>query len=222
MTEKMKQTIKTVAKYLGTGLVILAIMFSTISGILWCVSEYKAHHTQYHVYEEMTKLNYHATKLELVNAVDAYIQKTASSACLNGIAVVDACVDNDIDICFVLAQGENESHFGTAGLARKTNSVWNVFAYDGQGFEQISSKGKYKSPDDSVLPYIHLLKKRYMYDNKTEYDLLSNFVDKDGNRYASSKNYEDNLRKKYDSIRSSTPIDSLSLELKKLAMILGY
>ena len=177
-------------------------------------------HNRYEVYEEMTSLTYEKTKYELVNEVDKYIKATAKASCLNGIIVVNKCIKYDVDICFVLAQGQIESHFGTQGLARKTNSVWNVFAYDGQSFIDISEKGKYKSPDDSLEPYLHLLKQRYICNGKTEYDLLNKYVDKNGKRYASSEMYEANLRNAFAGIKESTTIDSLSLELKKYAIIL--
>ena len=136
--------------------------------------------------------------------------------------MVDKCIAYDIDINFVLAQGHIESHFGTQGLARKTNSVWNVLAYDSLSYEEISDKGKYHSPDASIEPYLSLLKERYINGNVTEYDLLVKYVDKNGKRYASSKTYEDAVRKQYVYIKNHTQIDSLSLELKKYAIILGY
>lgn len=216
MKEKMKKALSNAGIILG----ISALLFSTVCGIISIYNYTKS--TKYMVYEEMTRLQYEATKFELTNAVNDYIISMAPSSCLNGIVVVNKCVEYDIDICFVLAQGLQESHFGTTGLARKTNSVWNVLAFDGFSYEAISSEGKYKSPDDSVEPYLQLLHKRYLVKGKTEYDMLNEFVDKSGNRYASSTTYESSLVSKFNSIKSTTPIDSLSLELKKYAMILGY
>lgn len=175
---------------------------------------------KFHIFEEMTELKYNDVKYQLAVSIDDYIKKIAPTSCLNGITILDNCLRYDIDICFVLAQGEKESHFGTQGLARKTNSVFNVFAYDGHGYDEICNKGKYKSPDASVEPYMQLLQNRYLID-KTEYDLLAEYVDKNGQRYASAPDYEDSLRIIYNRIKTNTPIDSLTQELKKYSIILG-
>ena len=165
---------------------------------------------------------YNAAKLELVNEVDNYIKSVASQSSLDGYVIVEECMNSGLDICFVLAQGENESHFGTTGLARKTNSVFNVYAFDGQSHEQISEKGKYKHPNYSVAPYIELLKKDYLVDGKTEYDLMDGqYVNKNGARYASSETYEKALLAKFMKIKQNTKIDSLYNETNKYKLFLG-
>ena len=170
----------------------------------------------------MHTLKYNAAKLELVNEVDNYIKSVASQSSLDGYVIVEECMNSGIDICFVLAQGENESHFGTTGLARKTNSVFNVYAFDGQSHEQISEKGKYKHPNYSVAPYIELLKNDYLVNGKTEYDLMDGqYVNKNGDRYASSETYEKALLDRYTKIRQNTKIDSLSQETNKYKLFLG-
>lgn len=167
-------------------------------------------------------LKYNAAKLELVNEVDNYIKSIASQSSLDGYVIVEECMNSGIDICFVLAQGESESHFGTTGLARRTNSVFNVYAFDGHSHEEISEKGKYKHPNYSVAPYIELLKNDYLVNGKTEYDLMdTEYVNKYGKRYASSETYERSLLDKYTKIRQSTKIDSLSQETNKYKMFLG-
>ena len=170
----------------------------------------------------VTTLKYDNAKLALVNEVDNYIKSVASQSSLDGYVIVEECMNSGIDICFVLAQGENESHFGTAGLARRTNSVFNVYAFDGQSHDQISEKGKYKHPNYSVAPYIELLKNDYLVDGKTEYDLMdTEYVNKHGKRYASSETYEKSLLDKYTKIRQNTKIDSLSQETNKYKLFLG-
>ena len=167
-------------------------------------------------------LKYNAAKLELVNEVDNYIKSVASQSSLDGYVIVEECMNSGLDICFVLAQGENESHFGTTGLARKTNSVFNVYAFDGQSHEQISEKGKYKHPNYSVAPYIELLKKDYLVGGKTEYDLMDGqYVNKNGARYASSETYEKALLAKFTKIKQNTKIDSLYNETNKYKLFLG-
>lgn len=217
----MKQKIKNILKVIA--LTLITIVFCASVGIsgYFCYTKYNEEHTKYYVYEEMTILHYNEAKLDLVNAVDEYIQSVSNHSSLNGISVVNACLKHDIDICFVLAQGEVESHFGTKGMARKTNSVWNVLAYDGKSFEQIPKAGKYKTPDESIEPYMNLLQKRYLH-NKTENDLLIKFVDKSGHRYASNQNYEATLCKTVKNIKEKTPIDTLMQTVKQYGNILGY
>lgn len=174
----------------------------------------------YNTHTERLVLQQERAKCNLIDAVQSYIDSIAPMSGLEAIVLVDKCIEYNIDICFVLAQGQKESHFGTQGLARKTNSVWNVFAYDGLDHDKICSKGKYKTANTSIEPYLELLQNRYLKD-KTEYDLLDKFVDKDGNRYASASNYESDLRNIYERIKNNTMIDVHSQEMKKYHMLLG-
>ena len=175
-----------------------------------------------YVQECMVTLKYNNAKLALVNEVDNYIKSVAPQTALDGYVIVEECLNNSIDICFVLSQGESESHFGTTGLARKTNSVFNVYAFDGQTQEQISEKGKYAHPNYSVAPYIELLKKDYLVGGKTEYDLMDGeYVNKNGARYASSETYEKALLAKFMKIKQNTKIDSLYNETNKYKLFLG-
>ena len=208
----------------NTGLVSISVIIIFI--IIYLITYYvKTPNTLYsplYVQTCVHTLKYNAAKLELVNEVDNYIKSVASQSSLDGYVIVEECLNNSIDICFVLAQGESESHFGTAGLARRTNSVFNVYAFDGHSHDQISEKGKYKHPNYSVAPYIELLKNDYLVNGKTEYDLMDGeYVNKHGKRYASSETYEKTLLAKYTKIRQSTKIDSLSQETNKYKLFLG-
>ena len=178
-------------------------------------------YTRYEIYTEMNQLTYDSLKAVLVEQVNSYIQQSAPTSALDGLVVVNKCIDYDIDICFVLAQGEIESHFGTQGLARKTNSVFNVYAYDDKKLHEINKNGKYKHPDDSVEPYIKLLKREYLVENKTEYDMLKKYVNYRGNRYASALDYEQKLSSKIEKIQQTTDIGNTYQMLKKQAYILG-
>lgn len=178
-------------------------------------------YTLYEIYTEMNQLTYDSIKSVLVEQVNSYIQQSAPTSTLDGLVVVNKCIDYDIDICFVLAQGEIESHFGTKGLARKTNSVFNVYAFDGKELHEINKNGKYRHPDDSVEPYIELLKREYLVENKTEYDMLKKYVNYCGNRYASAPDYEQKLSSKIEKIQQTTDIENTYQLLKKQAYILG-
>ena len=202
---------------------IIVLVIAVIS-IVFFVRPYKNNMVYNPLYVQtcMYTLKYDAAKLELVNEVNNYIKKIAPQSALDGYVIVEECLNNSIDICFVLSQGEQESHFGTMGLARRTNSVFNVYAFDGQSHDEISEKGKYKHPNHSVQPYIELLKKDYLVNGKTEYDLMDGeFVNKHGKRYASSETYERALLDKYAKIRQYTKIDSLCQETNKYKLFLG-
>ena len=158
------------------------------------------------------ELKYWETKAQLVDEVQNYINTVAPTSNLRACILVDACEKYNIEVKFALAQGEIESHFGTKGLASKTNSVWNVGAYDDHFYSKIMGTYKYSHPNESIEPYLKLLYEKYL-TNEVEEGLLRNFVDHNGNRFASDKNYEERLRYKYKYISNNTQIDSLTSQL---------
>ena len=158
------------------------------------------------------ELKYWDTKAQLVDEVQNYINTVAPTSDLRACVLIDACEKYNIEVKFALAQGELESHFGTKGLASKTNSVWNVGAYDGYYYSNIMTIHKYPHPNMSIEPYLKLLYKKYL-TYEAEEGLLKNFVDHNGNRFASDKNYEERLRYKYKYISNNTQIDSLNSQL---------
>lgn len=144
----------------------------------------------------------------LINEVDTYIDKISPSSKLDGKTVVDMCIKYNIDIMFVLAQGQIESHFGTTGTARKTNSVFNVGAFDGYSSNTQIKKGYgFDHPNDSVEPYLILLINNYLVNDKNTDDLMYNYVNKYGQRYASHTGYEKMLRSVYNKINKTTNIN---------------
>lgn len=148
-----------------------------------------------------------SAKAMLANEISKYINKVAPKSKLNSRNIIDLCDKYDVDIRLVLAQGHIESHFGTKGTAKRTNSVFNVGAYDGHSAnKQIKNGYGFTHPDYSVEPYLKLLKERYLVNNKTEQDLLKRFVDKNGNRYASAPQYESFLRAKWRHFDNKTNI----------------
>ena len=157
------------------------------------------------------ELKYWETKAQLVDEVQNYINTVAPTSNLRACILVDACEKYNIEVKFALAQGEIESHFGTKGLAIKTNSVWNVGAYDGYSYSKIMNY-KYSHPNESIEPYLKLLYDKYL-TYETEEGLLKRFVDHTGHRFASDKNYEERLKYKYKYISSNTRIDSLNSQL---------
>lgn len=155
------------------------------------------------------KINRQKAEKELVAEVDSYIKSVAPKSKVKGKYIVRNCLKNNIDIKFVLAQGHMESHFGTKGTAYQTHSIFNIGAYDGMSSDKIINRGfKYKNPNHSIKPYIKTLKDNYLVNGKTTKDLLKNYVNKNGKRYATDKHYEDNLKTLYNNIKENTDIDT--------------
>jgi flagellum-specific peptidoglycan hydrolase FlgJ len=151
-----------------------------------------------------------SVKTQLITEVDTYINTIAPSSKLDGEIVVDKCCEYNVDIAFVLAQGQIESHFGTAGTARKTNSVFNVGAYDGYSATKQRANGfGFSHPNESVEPYLILLTNNYLVNGKTINDLMVSYINYLGMRYASDTRYEYMLRTVYNKINSKTNINSL-------------
>ena len=163
------------------------------------------------------ELKYWETKSNLCDEVQKYILSVAPTSNLRGYAIVEECEKFNIDIKFVLAQGEIESHFATKGLGGKLNNVFNVGVFDGLSSESISSTYKYSYPNESIKPYLDLLCRRYLI-NKLETDLIDDYVDVDGKRYATDPTYETKLKEKYIYISMHTKIDSLQQQMINYAI----
>lgn len=161
-------------------------------------------------YVEDDTLNdiYIESRERLIESVDNYIKSTAPTSVIDSEYLVDMCDLYDVDIRLVLAQGHLESHFATRGTAAKTNSMFNIGAYDGHSASrQIKNGFGYVDPNYSIEPYLKTLKTNYLVNGVTEEDLLNNFVNKHGWRYASSKEYERKLQRLWDNM------DDISLAL---------
>lgn len=177
---------------------------------------------EYVVFRSMSELHYYSTKDKTIGEINNYIDSVAPNSSLNGIAIFEECDKYNIDICFVLAQAQIESCFGTSGIASKTNSVWNVLAYDGRTADDMINKGHgYDHPDKSIIPYLTLLTNKYLAGNKTEYDLMNNFKSVSGHRYASDPSYEKKILKTYNHIKTNTNILKYYNEYKKYKIMLN-
>lgn len=210
----------------------LFIVLSTILIIL-CASNIKLHYDVFNLHKhhlvrqpkysyaydciKEAEITYWDYKCALVNEVQKYIEQIAPSSNLRGYAIVEECEKYDVDICFVLAQGEVESAFGTKGIASKLNCVFNVGIYDNKTTEQIEDKYRFKYPNESIEPYLKLLTTKYLV-NKLEHDLMRKFVDINGNRYASDKDYEIKISSKYKFICENTKIHEYHDMMKSWAI----
>lgn len=152
------------------------------------------------------ELNYWNAKTNLVKEVQNYIDLIAPNSNLRGYAIVEECEKYRIDPIFVLAQGEIESHFGTKGLGSKFNNVFNVDVHDKvKGKADMNKKYIFDYPNQSIEPYLQLLTDNYL-PGKLELDLMQNYVDVNGSRYASDPDYEIKLQSKYKFIEENTKI----------------
>lgn len=159
------------------------------------------------------ELKYWENKSKLADAVQTYIHSIAPTSDLSAALLIDECEEYSVDVKFALAQGELESHFGVIGLAAKTNSVWNVGAYDNLSFKDITKKYKYNHPNESIKPYLELLTSEYL-TARCEEELLKKFETHGGKRFATEPKYEERLSYKYKTIASTTCIDSLQQQVR--------
>lgn len=143
----------------------------------------------------------------LTKEVESYIDKNTTRKFDRDISshIVKECLDNDIDICFALAQAQNETCFGTTGIGNSRKSMYGVYK-------------NYKTRNHSTTAYIDLLKRKYLGKNKTIHHLMKNFVNLNGHRYSSNKNYEKELRSTYELIKKQTKIFKLQNECNKIKM----
>lgn len=187
-------------------LVIVAVF--AILAFTWSVPKHEEQ-TGYDTATEYIRelqTSYQGVKSDLVDLTQHYIDSVAPNSGLRALILVENCEKYGIPITFTLAQGEIESHFGTKGLAYRTNSVWNVGAYDGHSLNDISHK--FSNPNDSIIPYLDLLTNNYL-PGKIVEDLFDSFTDINGNRYASDKYYETKLKEKVKYITDKYQIDEL-------------
>ena len=194
----LKENFRKIIKY-----IILGLFFGFISFGVHIFSTLKERHYFeknyiFEVYRQNLELDYYGAKDTLTDAIDSYIREIAPSSVMNGIAFVNKCDEYDMDLFFVIAQAQVESTFATKGLGQKMNSAFNVKAYDGKGSKHMD---KYHHPDESIEPYILLVKKYYMGDSKTEMDLLDNYVDLNNKRYASNTDYETMMLSTYKKLK---------------------
>ena len=216
----MKNTLIRIAKFVTKYVSIGCLMGVITAMILICAYEEPTQDYNSQIVRSRNELHYQGIKDKLVEATDKYIQTVGPGSCLNGLVLLEACDKYNIDLKFALAQGHIESHFGTKGVAAKTNSVFNVMSFDGLTAEQIIRSGKgYSHPDHSVVPYLKLLTEKYLLD-KTEQDMFIKFENVQGQRYASDKNYEKKLLDTYEKIDSISEITTLYNEYKKYCIIL--
>lgn len=219
MNSKLKRTLQILA--LVVTVIGLAIATTTFTHNKLC-SDSGMTDYNYQIYRSRTELAMEGVRDNIVTEIENYIDSIAPDSGLNPIRLFELCDKYGVDVRFAMAQAEAESHFGTKGMAAKTNIVWNVKTYDGDTLDDIKRRGDhFRHPDESIEPYLLLLVNNYFVDGKSEEDMFINFVNKDGNRYASSPTYETAVLNIYNKINSETKLKNLLKEYRRYKMILG-
>lgn len=139
-------------------------------------------------------------KKELILEVSTYINRqTPKSNSFIPKYLVQAGLNNNIDICFMMAQTQIETNFGTLGAGRETSrrSMFGV------------ANKKYQNYEQAVNHYCKILKKHYLTNGRTEQHLMSKYVTTRGGKYAQNPNYEKELKIAYAHIKKTTNIKSL-------------
>lgn len=220
----MKENIKKTIKYV---VMCIAVVVLTVSTAV--ITHNKLYNDcglndyNYMIYRDRTELALDGCRDRIVAEIDHYIDSVACESGLNGIRLFDLCEKYGIDVRFAMAQAQAESHFGTTGMAAKTNVVWNVRAYDDTNAEEMKRKGHTcKHPDESIEPYLRLLTTSYLVDDKDEFDMFDNFVDANGKRYASNPKYEQLVKGIYERINNETKIDEMLKEYRKYQRRLAF
>lgn len=116
---------------------------------------------------------------------------TLESTKLRPETLVKASITHSFDLPFLMAVAHQESCFGATPRARRTNSVFSEGSYD-NGHNAV----KYNDPNESVYGYINLMENDYLIGGKSLSDLLipGGFINYNGHRYASDRNYENKIK----------------------------
>lgn len=208
---------------------LFCVLFGAVISNTVALSRLSKHHTTDCDYKKYSyaydcvreaEIEYHRWYAEYVMEVQNYITSVAPTSNLRGYALVELCEEYHVDIKFALAQGEIESHFATTGLGARLCNVFNVGCEDGKSAEEVNKEYVKKNPNESIEPYLKLITSKYMV-GKLEADLMENYVDINGNRYASDPLYEQKLRSRYEYIARNTRINELSEKVRNYAIKCG-
>lgn len=189
-------------KYLIISLTILLLMiFST--------NTYKTHAKNYVCFSYVKPENNVKEDLykELHNEVYKYIMSQAPNSNKDLSAMmIDASMKYDIDLCFMMAQTQIETNYGTTGAGRESSrkSLFGIARF------------KYSSYEEAIHKYCQLIINKYLVKDRTEQHLMKNFISVSGARYAKSLNYEHKLSKTYNNIKKSTNIYELRNKYKSM------
>lgn len=204
---------------------MIAVMMTVMCGV--CIANYNDAKTCEISYEDTEYINTNTMVLEgirneIIGQISHYIDSVAPNANVDGEILFNLCEQYGVDVRFAMAQAQVESHYATKGTAKKTKSMFNVGAYDGHSAKrQIRNGFGFENVNDSIEPYLRLITSEYLIDNKTTNDLLYNYVNHLGMRYATNPRYEKMLRSVYNRINNTTDLDVLIIEYNEYKEIIG-
>ena len=158
-------------------------------------------------YDSINK-EYDSTYAAVLKVTANYINKQAPKA-HNDLPkyLLDAALEYDIDLCFMMAQTQLETNFGTLGAGREKSrrSLFGVYTK------------KYTSYEYARDDWCNLLNKSYLGKGRTEEHLMNSYTSHSGKRYAENPSYEISLKSTYKSIVKSTGLKQMQTELKNMA-----
>ena len=144
---------------------------------------------------------------QLISEVEEYLKKQSPNAHkFISKYLVQAGLNHNIDICFMMAQTQLETNFGTVGVGRESSrrSLFGIAAR------------RYVDYESATNDYCKLLHKRYLKKGRTEKHLMTKYVTHSGARYAGNPNYEAELSRTYKDIVRKTNIRTLQTEWNKM------
>ena len=196
---------------------ITVFLFITIgsSQLSWCCNNNSYNHINSDKIYDVNDINietpvnkeYDSTYAAVLKATANYINKQAPKA-HNDLPkyLLDAALEYDIDLCFMMAQTQLETNFGTLGAGREKSrrSLFGVYTK------------KYTSYEYAIDDWCNLLNKSYLGKGRTEEHLMNSFTSHSGKRYAENPSYEISLKSTYKSIVKSTGLKQMQTELKNM------
>lgn len=197
---------------------ITVFLFITIgsSQLSWCCNNNSDNHiNSYKIYDDndinietpVINKEYDSTYVAVLKVTANYINKQAPKA-HNDLPkyLLDAALEYDIDLCFMMAQTQLETNFGTLGAGREKSrrSLFGVYMK------------KYTSYEYAIDDWCNLLNKSYLGKGRTEEHLMNSYTSHSGKRYAENPSYEISLKSTYKSIVKSTGLKQMQTELKNM------
>lgn len=151
---------------------------------------------------------YDSSYTAILNETKKYINKQAPKAHQDlPKFLLDAALENDIDLCFMMAQTQLETNFGTLGAGREVSrrSLFGVYAK------------RYSTYEYAIDDWCALLHKSYLGKGRTEQHLLNKYTTHSGRRYAENPRYEVELKSTYKRIINCTDLKRMQSEIKNIA-----